>query len=207
MENETSAPLKPPIKAQAAVVGKKNAQGQIAKPQVPQSRDQHEPHHGRGVEGREATEAHLDYDEFDPSLGAKALPDIPPRPGFTQRWQRVAEPSLGMAVDGQNISRRHLGMWTPRAASSVDRRFHMLTRLPGSETQDAIVVREMMLVERPVKVQARREAFLAEKNDKKLHDARFSKTQDSLPGNGQFMQKFSDESATGKRAVHMASEA
>lgn len=175
---------------------------------APQARNTHPAQAGRGLEGRQAQEAHVEYDEYDDFDDENALPSIPAREGYAQRWVRVSEPSLGMADAATNISRRARGRWEPRPASTVDRKYQGLSRkLFGDTGGDVIRISEMILMERPMKYQQRREAKLAEKNDQIFQNAQYGATSEQLPGNAQFSHQLKEQAATGKRAVHMASEA
>lgn len=86
----------------------------------------------------------IDFDSmFHPtqSLAAPA-----PREGFVQRWVRM---QTGNEHDAQNMMRRQqTGRWTPRDPSTIKENFFLQHAKQG----DMIVIRGMVLMERPQKI-------------------------------------------------------
>lgn len=176
------------------------------RPEAPEQR-MHTGHAAHGHEGREANEYYYTDEEIEAAVGDHGLlPKIPARNGFAHRWVRVSQPSQGNVTDGKNLVKRGMGLWKPRDAANVDVRFQgMATRsLQGGEV---IAIGEMVLYERPLVVQKRREQVLVEANRRMAEQTQFSATETQLPAGAVFSQKMKETTATGKRAVHMAQEA
>lgn len=117
---------------------------------VPVSRDQV----SRDTETREA----MDYDALllDDS---GPLPNIPARPGYAQRWVRVA---LKNDADARNVSLMSRRGWTPRQADTVEKSYqYMLTQHQG--LGGTIGTHDLVLMERPIEIQKRAEQIEREK--------------------------------------------
>lgn len=94
--------------------------------------------------------------EFDPSVLDEfgPLPNIPARPGYAQRWVRVA---IGNEADARNISTRYRRGWRPRTSDSVDKSLHhMLVNREGFG--NVIGTHDVILMERPLEIQKKIEA-------------------------------------------------
>lgn len=79
-------------------------------------------HKSRTQETRDAEGIHDEtpilFEESGP------LPNIPPRPGYAQRWVRVATKE---GADPQNIARMSQRGWTPRPADTVPKAIQVYT--------------------------------------------------------------------------------
>lgn len=94
--------------------------------------------------------------EFDPSILEEfgPLPDIKPRPGYTQRWVRVA---IGNEADAKNMSRRSRLGWRPRQADSLPDYLQYMF-VERKEFGNVIGTHDCILMERPIEIQRKIEA-------------------------------------------------
>lgn len=99
--------------------------------------------------------------DFDPMAFEESgpLPEIPPRPGYVQRWVRVA---IRNESDARNLSTRTRRGWTPRPADTVDKAYqHMFA---FNESMGGIIgTHDLVLMERPVEIHRKAEQIEAKK--------------------------------------------
>ena len=113
--------------------------GRVTKPRV-------SIHTSRAQDSRSVTPLHEDQPVFLEDFGP--LPNVPPRPGYTQRW--IATQSAS-GVNGRNISRAYQRGWVPRMADTVPKAFQsMVVQREGMG--GVIGTHDMVLFERSEKI-------------------------------------------------------
>lgn len=120
------------------------------------------------------------------------LPNIPPRPGYVQRWVRV---SIRNESDARNLSTRSRRGWLPRAADTVDRAYHHM--MSQNETMGGIIgTHDLVLMERPIEIHRRAEQIeLKKRRDLELAvKTNLFREHNSIGGSGSGFSAPKDES-------------
>lgn len=100
--------------------------------------------------------------EDTPWIRGGSLVMPPPRPGFDQRWVRVA---VRGELDTTNTARKLREGWKPRPADSIPVGFSMPTISHG-QFAGFLGVEGSVLCERPVAISKKRDAAMVAKNQK-----------------------------------------
>lgn len=123
----------------------------------------------RVQESRDAEGVHDDGVDFGDDTGP--LPNIPARPGYTQRWVRIKK---GQESDSRNMYKASRQGWLPRAADTVSKslQFMMVQRegLGG-----VIGTYDMVLMERREEISERARLI-----NKKTRDDRMQAIKDNM---------------------------
>jgi len=108
----------------------------------------------RARESREGDVVHEPYDDVWIPGGLLDTKDLPPRPGFAQRWVRT---KLGAADDAKNVMKRMNQGFRPRKADTVPRGTYVPT-VNSRQFGDIIGMDGIILMERPEHLQKRHAA-------------------------------------------------
>lgn len=110
----------------------------------------------RDAESREAV-------SFDPGVldDLGPLPDIPARPGYSQRWVRVA---IGSEPDARNMATRSRRGWSPRQADTIEPHLRYMA-INREEFGNVIGNHDVILMERPTEIQNKVQAHERKKVD------------------------------------------
>jgi hypothetical protein len=103
-------------------------------------------------------------DGTDSFVRATNLDAPPPRPGMKQRWVRWR---TGNVVDSKNLARKRREGWNVRPPESVPEQFRPETSIV-SGLGNAISADDMVLMEIPLSVAAKREAFYKNKTARQM---------------------------------------
>lgn len=151
MEVEHNIPVPPPAAPKATSKPAPRRAREAAHPPV---------HESRAFETWDASAAHDQADT--PWEHAASLTAPPARPGFDQRWVRVA---LKGDEDFTNTSRKFREGWRPRLASTVPPKFNP-PRIATGKYEGCIGVEGMLLCERPATIGAKQREAIREKTDR-----------------------------------------
>ena len=83
----------------------------------------------------------------------------PPRPGYVQKWARVA---VGADADATNVARLAKGGWTPRPADTCEG----FVAVKGGDFNGCIGVHGMVLMEQPVELAGKRQQLIRNRVNK-----------------------------------------
>lgn len=145
-DNDVAASDQMGVADQAASLKK----GRATKPRV-------SPHVSRSQDSRSVTPLHEDQPVFLEDAGP--LPNIPPRPGYSQRWIATQNAS---GANGRNISRAYQRGWAPRMADTVPKAFQSMT--VNREGMGGVIgTHDMVLFERPEEITKQVEKLNREK--------------------------------------------
>lgn len=108
------------------------------------SRERETPHPSRAQDTWDNADIH--EMESMAHTQARTLPDLPPRPGFTQRWIRVK--AREGVDDAKNVTKKTREGWKPRPMSTVPAGFAMPTIQHG-EWAGCLGVEGSVLMEMP----------------------------------------------------------
>ena len=81
------------------------------------------------------------------------LPEIPPRPGYVQRWVRTR---VRNDDDARNLSIRARRGWQPRMADTVDKSYHHMV-IQNENMGGIIGTHSLVLMERPMAIHRKAE--------------------------------------------------
>jgi hypothetical protein len=123
-------------------------------------------HESRAREVRAADVVHEKADE--PWVRPSTLPYIPARPGYVQRWVRVA---IGVNADALNVSSKFREGWKPRKAETLAEDF-AVPRIEHGQYAGCIGVGGNVLCEMPEERNKQRNEFYRQRNARQTQAVR-----------------------------------
>lgn len=121
-------------------------------------------HEGREQQARAAQELHPKADT--PWAPPTSLEAPPPRPGYKQKWVRIA---IFGRPDVQNMARKFREGWIPRKANTVPKTFHVPS-LRSGQFAGCIGVEGSLLCEMPVALVDQRNAHYRKRAEQMAQD-------------------------------------
>ena len=126
---------------------------------IKQARARATTHPSRAQDTWDSTDVHSAEDT--PWVRGQSLAAPPARPGFVQRWIRVA---IDGKDDATNVARKMREGWKPRPADSIPANFQLPTISHGEWT-GCLGIEGSVLMEIPAKIADKRKAFVKDRTD------------------------------------------